>query len=424
MRVLLLTSPAPPQTISPFSLSEKLMPLGLGHIISVLQQAGHAVDFQDMYLKRTRLPEVECYDFVGIYASSICFRGTRSLLFELEAAKVRGWSGKVVVGGPHTSVMPETIPLSVDYVVQGEGELAMLDIVEGREAERLVQRPRITDLDSLPRPAYHLFADMPYDCETFLIPAKPVFPMNTSRGCPFQCKFCSVNSIWGHKYTAFSPERMVDDVAFLMREYAVQGVYFREDNFTASRRRTLEFCERALRDRISVSWACEARADSVDLELLQLMQRAGCTGLYLGFEAATQRLLDAYGKGITVDQIERVLEWCKGIGMNVLASFIVDTPQEELDDRVALLEFIQKHQLPHAILNHFTGIPGSELYEQVLREGQYEIIDDLGLLHMPHKPFPKHFAAPRRYTARRLLAAIHNPRRAARAVLQRIVDRL
>jgi radical SAM superfamily enzyme YgiQ (UPF0313 family) len=84
----------------------------------------------------------------------------------------------------------------VDYVVQGEGEQAILDIVEGRVTERVVKCRRIRNLDDLPMPAWDYFVNLPYNWGGDWFPDKPVFTMNTSRGCPFQCTFCSVGSIW------------------------------------------------------------------------------------------------------------------------------------------------------------------------------------------------------------------------------------
>ena len=178
-------------------------------------------------------------DFVGIYANTICFRDTRRMLHRLDYLRQTGrWQGKIMVGGPHTSVALETIPAFVDFVVQGEGEQAILDIVEGRAQERVLRCRRLDNLDDLPMPAWDYFIHQPYNWGGDWFPGTPVFTMNTSRGCPFHCTFCSVGSIWGRKYNCFSAEHIVADIDYLMQHYGARGIYFREDNFTIHRERT------------------------------------------------------------------------------------------------------------------------------------------------------------------------------------------
>ena len=168
--------------MSPFFTSEKRPPLGIGFLISVLRDAGHKVFFIDNYLRPS--------DFLET-----------GYLVEI-------WRGKIAVGGPHTSADLESIPDFVDHGVIGEGERAILNIVEGT-ADRIVQEERIRDLDQLPMSAYDYFATLPYDFSTQWFPEQPVFTMNTSRGCPFQCAFCSVGSVWGQQYRSFSAGRVI-----------------------------------------------------------------------------------------------------------------------------------------------------------------------------------------------------------------------
>ena len=196
-----------------------------------------------------------------------------------------------MVGGPHATILPDTIPEYVDYVVRGEGEKAILDIVEGQAHGRIITRTFIDNLDSLPRPAYHHFFQKSYDLKVSAFPDVPVFAMNTSRGCPFHCKFCSVKSIWGNTYRAFSAERVVDDIERLIKDYGIAGIYFREENFTHSSERTQEFCKLLLQKGIRIKWLCESRVHPFDRGLLPLMKKAGCEWMYFGCESGSDRIL-------------------------------------------------------------------------------------------------------------------------------------
>ena len=385
-RVLLTTSAAPTQ--SPFSTSEKRPPLGIGFLISVLREAGHEVSFIDNYLQPNDFLETgylkeHAIDVVGIYANTICFRDTLRMLHALEdLRRTRQWQGKIVVGGPHTTVAPETIPDFVDHVVQGEGERAILDIVEDKVQDRLVRYPRIENLDELPRPAWDVFVNQPYRWDVSFFPDTPVFTMNTSRGCPFQCTFCSVGSIWGKRYTCFSAERIVADIEYLIQNYNAKGIYFREDNFTLDEKRLRRFCQLLKEKNLQISWACESRVSTLTRELVEMMAGAGLKGFFFGVESGSQRMLDILRKGIKVPQIEQAFVWCHEFGVKAAASMVVGVPEETEADLKATRDLLQRVRPTVTWANVFVGIPDSRLYRQVLKDRQYEYIDDRGLVYL------------------------------------------
>ncbi|HIH96832.1 MAG TPA: glycosyltransferase [Thermoplasmata archaeon] len=384
--VLLTTSTAPSQ--SPFSTTEKRPPIGLGFLISVLRDAGHEVFFIDNYLQPSDFLETDylqknAIDFVGIYANTICYRDTLRMFYRLEwLRRTSKWKGKIIVGGPHTTVCLDTIPDFVDYVVQGEGEQAILDIVEGRATERVVKYPRIKNLDELPMPAWDYFVNLSYNWGGEWFPEEPVFTMNTSRGCPFRCAFCSVGSIWGKKYTYFSAERIISDIEHLIKHYGAKGIYFREDNFTLNKKRLTRFCNLLLEKGIKISWACETRVNTLDREVVELMARAGACGFYFGVESGSQRVLDFLKKDITIEQTRNAFKLCHEFGIKMAASVVVGVPTEtetELNQTIALLKVIRPTV---TWFNVFVGIPNSELYQYVINNKLYEFIDDRGLVYL------------------------------------------
>ena len=383
--VILTTSAAP--DLSPFSTTEKLPPLGVGSLVSVLRGAGHQTAFVDSYLRPSGFPgslglAEHSVDAVGIYANTICLHDTLRMIDELEAQRKQGWKGKILVGGPHASVAPETLPDAVDHIVLGEGERAILDIVEGRTEDRIVRAPRIKDLDDLPFTPWDLFAKGPYNFSVPWFPEGPVFPMNTSRGCPFQCSFCSVGSVWGKKYTTMSAERIVEEISHMVSSYGVRGIYFREDNFTLRRDRVEAFCDLVQSKAPGIKWVCETRVSSLDRDLIRTMYEAGCRAYYIGAESGSQRLLDFLRKGITVEQIREVFAWCREIGMRTAASFVVGVPTETAEELAETLRLGKEIRPDTCWWNIFVGIPTSELYRYVLDNNLYEHIDDRGLVYL------------------------------------------
>ena len=432
MNILLTTSAEP--TLSPFFTNEKRMPLGLGFLISVLRNNGHKVFFIDNYLSPSDFLETNYLvknriDFVGIYANTICYRDTKRMLYKIQKMREKGeWNGKVIVGGPHTSAALETIPDFVDYIVQGEGEKAILDIIEGK-TERIVRAEPIKNLDDLPMPAWDYFANLPYDFSVSWFPERPVFTMNTSRGCPFNCTFCSVGSVWGRRYNYFSAERVVEDIKYLVNKYQVKGIYFREDNFTLNKKRVIDFCNKIMNDKIKIKWVCETRVDSLDFDMIKLMHRAGCEAFYIGVESGSQRILDFLQKGITLEQTENVFRWCNEIGVKTYASFVVGVPTETPEERQRTIDFAKKIKATTCGFNVFVGIPKSVLYNYVLGNHLYEYIDDQGLVYLKgHDQLVDRFyrgnpraKIPTYYQQSRALLAVKKDRKSAFKLLLRAI---
>ncbi len=382
MNILLTTSAEPQKT--PFFTHEKRPPLGVASLYAVLQKAGHRVFFIDNYLRPTRFLEEgflqeNKIDVVGIYTNTICFRDSLRMIHLMEEMRRRGeWGGRIIVGGPSASVTPERFPEFVDCIVQGEGERAIFTALE-KDAPRIIRAERITDLDSLPRIPWDLFTDEPYDFGSPFSIRGPVFTLNTSRGCPFGCSFCSVSSIWGRKYVAFSAERVVDDIEHLVSRYGARGIYFREDNFTFNKKRVLEISRLLRQKDPGIEWACESRVDSLDEEFLEKMHIAGLRGLFLGVESGVQRILDFLNKGITLEQTRRVFRWCREIGIKAAASFIVGVPTETDDELEQTVLFSREIKPDITWFSVFAGIPYSPLYRYAAETGFFAYVDDRGI---------------------------------------------
>jgi O-antigen biosynthesis protein len=386
MRLLFMTSPAPQR--SGFSTGEKRPPLGTGILISILKERGHEIFFSDEYLVPSGILEGnflerENIDAVGIYCNTICYSGTLEILKKLQLKREKGiWKGKILLGGPHTSVALDTIPDCVDHIVIGEGEISVPKIIEGNITDRVVIGEKVGDMDSIPRPAWEEFIFRSYDWSSPWSDVYPVYTMNTSRGCPFSCSFCSVQALWGKNYRRMSAERVVEDVAHLVHFYGAKGIFFREDHFTLDRQRTVDFCELLISRKIRVEWYCETRVDQLcDREYQALMARAGCRAFYIGVESGSPRMLQLFKKGETVEQFIQAFEIANSVGIKTYASFVVGTAFESAEDTLLTEKLIGKIN-PYKIgRNIYVGIPGSELYNSLLMDGGYEYRDQAGVLY-------------------------------------------
>lgn len=387
MNILMLTSPAPAR--AGFSTAEKRPPLGVGTLMAILEREGHKVHFDDQYLAPWPIFDSAHFlakhkiDVVGIYCNTICLQGTLSLVRKLQYLRERGlWKGRIAVGGPHTSYGAESLPEYIDHICIGEGDITFPEMINGLEKQRIAEGKKVEDLDSLPRPAWQHFIYRGYDWSSPWDEGYPMYTLNTSRGCPFACTFCSVKGVWGRTYRFMSAERVIEDIEVMRRYYGMQAAYFREDHFTLDRQRTVNFCEELIRRNIVFPWLCESRADSIDSpEVIELMARAGCKALYIGVESGSQRMLDLLKKHEQVEQFERVIKKARACGIRTYASMIYGVPGETEDDVILTEEFLARANPHYVGRNVFAGLPGSELYDELRASGSYDYEDENGLLY-------------------------------------------
>jgi len=388
MRVLLINPNVALE--SPWSGKEAVPPIGLMYLGAVLERDNYEVGIIDANWRK--LSQIDLSrelvkhrpDIVGITTDSCNFNDS------LKVARVAKnvTHAIVIMGGPHATVLPNEVIRypEVDIVVFGEGEQTLLDVLQRIEEGNSLQgcegtlfkqdnevihnppRARITNLDELPFPARHLvaFEEYPHKYSFSRIRA-PVSTVSTSRGCPFDCSFCSNKVIWG-KYVARSPKNVVDEIEYLVNRYGAKGIYFREDNFTVDNKRLLQICEELLRRRVEVEWECSSRVDLVKRDLLREMYKAGCRGIWYGVESGSEKTLKILNKRITKDQSREAIAITKEAGIKVGGSFMIGVPGETMDDINDTLRFVQELNCDHVGIGIFVGIPISRLYDEIVEK--------------------------------------------------------
>jgi len=383
-KILLLTSPRAPIGQSPLHYGEFRPPIGLGFLAQALRKAGHEARIEDLNVEQndiSRLLGSYKPDLVGIYVHSASYKMALSLIKEIRGlARV-----PIAVGGPHASLLPESFPDTVDFVVIGEGEKAIVDIVEGRIKERVIVGHHFSteELEHLQWPDYEDFVHKPYDWSLDLFDVKKnhVFSMNTSRGCPFHCKFCGVWRVSGRRHRHFRADRIVAEIDKLKMKYDMDGIYFREDNFAASLGRLDTFCRLLIERDLDVVWACEARANSVDKRALELMKRSGLGGIYVGVESGSQRVLNAMRKGISVSQVKTFFSNCRDLDIKTYSTFCFGTPGETEEDRKITEDVIAEIRPTHIDRFVYVGIPRSDMYDYILENKLYYYKDESGFVY-------------------------------------------
>lgn len=283
----------------------------------------------------------------------------------------------VVAGGPHPSCQPDfTLKEgNIDIVVRGEGELTMVNLVNhlsesnplsevrgiSYEAEDRVfhnpPQPLVEDLDSLPLPARDLILKREKYCSA------DFGHIMSSRGCPYNCVFCSSNKIWSRKVRYRSPEDILEEIKEVKEKFGTRVFRFNDDIFTLDRERVFKICDLIIEEDLDIEWYCDARVDTLSSSLLQRMKRAGCTKINMGVESGNPEILNRTKKGITLAQARKAIRETKKVGIESLAYFMVGLPGEGKREILDTVRFMEETKPDHVCWSVATPYPGTDLYK-------------------------------------------------------------
>jgi radical SAM superfamily enzyme YgiQ (UPF0313 family) len=309
----------------------------------------------------------------------------------------------VVMGGTHTSFMPDEGMQHADFIVRGEGEFAFQELVDAiqrgegfeqiqnltyrNEDGRIVsnpERPKIPNLDVNPIPDYHLIEGW-----------KPggVISVATSRGCPFSCTFCSVPGMYGHAFRTHSIDRVLQELEI---HKGNMYTFFADDIFTANKKRVKELLRQMIGRGLTPQWGAQVRTETVDdPELLQLMRDSNCFNVYVGFESINPRTLKLFQKKQDLAKIERSIERFHEHKIRIHGMFVVGSDEDDVETIDATAEFALKHDIDSIQFMILTPIPGSPDWDSLYDKGDKYVInrnwtfyDGHHAVHQPRRMSP------------------------------------
>jgi anaerobic magnesium-protoporphyrin IX monomethyl ester cyclase len=228
-------------------------------------------------------------------------------------------------------------------------------------------RGRIDDLDALPWPDHSLVPLAAYR-ESFM--PRPIGAVMTARGCPFPCTFCVRTH--GREVRYRSAASIAEEVEALVG-MGIRHVRFMDDTFTVDRARVLDLCDR-LRRGPAVTWTALTRLKQLDEELLARMEEAGCRRLYVGVESGSQRILDLYRKGLSVEDIRRTVARIRRTSIEVSAFFIVGAPGETAFEVEASIQLALELEPDYVIVTRIQYWPGTELFRTHRDELEFSLV--------------------------------------------------
>ncbi len=398
MRVLLIN---PPQS---GTFSEGLQPLGIAMIGSVLERNKHDVRMVDYtveeYSDENLAEELRRYkaDVIGISITT----PVADFVYNKIVKVIRENSmGTIIAGGPHPSVLDEEALQYVDVVVRGEGEETIVALLENLDKLESVngisyvknnglfrnpERNLIKDLDILPFPARHLLPDIESYSGLPSVRQRRLYNISTSRGCPYHCVFC-YQGVFGRRFRARSPENVLEEWDFLIKEMKAEVITISDDTFTTDPARVEKICYGIIKKKLKIPWTCSngIRIGKDTAELLPLMKEAGCIHVAFGIESGNEKSLSEINKEISPELVRKAVLSARGSGINtVVGFFIIGFPWEDKKAIMDTIEFACSLPLDYAHFAVPIPFPGTDLYDLYL--STYQEIPSYSCFY-PHSGF-------------------------------------
>jgi len=382
----------------------KFAPLGLAYLAASLRTAGHSVQLQNRLNLRTwqglSLPELdrateqlleeERPDLIGISGVTASFA---DMLVVADIARRACPEALIVLGGVHATTVPrETLErvTGADCLVIGEGEERIVQLAAGaspgdlpgvawRDAEGTVQinpwEAPVWSLDSLAPPARDLL-----EMGRYISNSRAAIRgahlrcagLLGSRGCHHRCAFCSEPAYSIRGYRTHSPEYTIREARSIVEAYRVPALMFLDENFTGDRERVMRLMQLWHREGLvgRARFAVQARADSVDDELLETMAEAGCVHVELGVESGSDRILKRMNKGCTVAQNYAAAEMVKSAGIRLQVNIVCGTPGETEEELLSSFELVEALSPEAASIVPYMILPGTSYARDLIEEGR------------------------------------------------------
>jgi len=351
---------------------------GLGYIASFLISKGYNdLKWLECPIYNLNIKDVvdevkkNNYNFIGITSTSHTYPNALELAKEIKKVSPDSF---IVFGGVHVSFdYNNTLKNDfVDAVAIGEGEITTYELIKAIEKKQDLSavkgiayrqkgkiivnesRPQLENLDELPFPARNL---LPKN-----ILKKSGASLLTSRGCPFNCIFCSSGKFWNRRVRYRSSQNVIKELKEVIKYCDPKQFEFVDDTFTLDKKRTMEICDMIKKENIKLSWSCNSRVDTIDEEMAKKLKWAGCKEIFFGVESVSQEVLNNSKKGITLEQIKNAIKFCKKQGLYVTLSFVLGLPGESKKTIKDLIEFIKKTEADEILVNPLIPLIGTELY--------------------------------------------------------------
>lgn len=378
--------------------------LGLGYLATIMLAGGHNVRILDSGKEKlkwnefAKLVKEERYDIIGIQMFT---HEVLSVKKHIEIIKQHSPDTTIICGGAHISGDPEgTMKMleGLDFGFVGEAETAIKKFMElkkieygnhkllmtipnlvWRKGDKVVINPRefIKELDKIGFPAWHLMplSDYPVSPHGTFCKRAPVGALIISRGCPFRCTFCAGKVVTGQTIRYRSVSNVLEEISLLYHRYGAREIHIEDDNFTLKRDYVIDFCNAIIRSGMDLAFALPngVRLDSLDEEMVKLMEKAGFYSMAVGIESGSDRILALMKKNLSKKTIKEKIDLIKKYTrINLTGFFLMGYPGETEGEILETIDFAKSLKLDKASFMFLMPLPGSELWD-LYKQGKRDI---------------------------------------------------
>lgn len=331
---------------------------GILILATMLRDKGYNVKVYDESFKVPDYSQLDA-DYVLITSMS----ATVNRAYEI-ADFFKKQNKKVILGGLHVTFKPKEALKHCDKVVLGEGENVLFDLFDDKKQDDIVKGTPVLDLDSIPMPDYTLVEGMKSPRNVSIV---------TSRGCPFNCRFCSLKAMFGRKYRTVSTKRIID---YLSTFKKLQTLCFDEPNFTADKKRAIDILKQMKENGIAPKYAWPSVSIDVanDEELLKWCSEVSDFHFAIGLESINQKVLDAYNKKQTPEIIKKNIRKIKDYGIRIFGSFIFGSDYDDKTVFQKTVDFCQDSEIDFPTFSALTPYVGTDIRKEL--EEQKRILTD------------------------------------------------
>ncbi|MHA1358790.1 MAG: B12-binding domain-containing radical SAM protein [Candidatus Helarchaeota archaeon] len=365
-------------------------PLGLLYLGQILNEHGYSVKVYDQTV--TGINNIELLKLIKKLNPRIV--GFSVLIDNLWTTidlhkKLKNWNPNIitVAGNYFATFFPEQLLklVNFDFCVRGESEYILLNLVEVlfkkkknlneikgltyRENNTIKSTPpaeKVEDLNILPFPDRKLI-DFNYRLQS------KSTSLLSSRGCPFNCLFCSFSAVMGKTWRPRSVNNVIEELQ-LVKEQGYKDILFVDDNFTLNQKRIFQLCAEIKRNKLDdLNFSGDCRIDNVSFNLMRALVSINCRKVTFGIESGNQGTLNYYQKGITIEQIRQAIKTAKKARMDIIyGSFIVGAPGETISECINTIKFANALGLSFTIVQILETLPISPIYKELVKKRHYQ----------------------------------------------------
>jgi len=312
-------------------------------------------------------------------------------------------NAKIIVGGEHVTAMPEfslrDCP-TIDYIIKGEGELALIQLVynirkgieekingvvflkDGRYNQSVLA-PRLVKIENLPWPSWELLDIEPYFQPNFTmgISQGRNMPLLATRGCPYQCTFCSSPQMWTTRYVMRPASEVVDEIEHYIKKYQINSVDFYDLTAIVKKQWVLDFTNELKRRNLDIIWQLPSgtRSEALDEEVISRLADTGIKFLVYAPESGSKRILKEIKKKVNLGKLTQSVSFAMKNKIVTKINFIIGFPNEKRLDILKTLLFMWKLALMKVNdcnLSVFSPYPGSEIYDELRKSSIIPEVND------------------------------------------------